>query len=189
MSGSGGPWIFAYGSVIWRPSFPFASRHEAIVRGFSRRFWQGSEDHRGVPGAPGRVVTLVAEPAAICLGVAYRLAPADADEVLAHLDVREQGGYGRATVAIEVRDHGVDSAITYVAPPGNALDLGDAPHEEIALQIADAVGPSGTNRDYLFELARAVSELSHPALDADAIRRHDAHLFALDARVRALTTP
>ena len=66
-------WIFGYGSLVWRPSFPFAERRGAWIDGFARRFWQGSTDHRGVPGAPGRVVTLEHATGARCFGAAYRI--------------------------------------------------------------------------------------------------------------------
>src|SRR5689334_13046306 len=91
-------WLFAYGSLIWRPGFEFAERARGFVPGWTRRFWQGSTDHRGVPGAPGRVLTLAEEEAAVCWGVAYRLDPALQEATLRQLDVREQGGYERRLV-------------------------------------------------------------------------------------------
>ena len=52
--------------------------------------------------------------------------------------------------------------------------LGPAPVDQVAAQIATAVGPSGPNWQYLYRLADAMREL----------RVQDEELFALEAKVR-----
>ena len=64
-------WIFGYGSLIWRPDFDWIEAAPASIEGWERRFWQGSHDHRGVPDAPGRVVTLIPQANAYCDGMAH----------------------------------------------------------------------------------------------------------------------
>jgi len=151
-------WIFGYGSLIFRPSFPYEERREAWLKGWARRFWQGSTDHRGVPEAPGRVVTLVPETGARCWGLAYRIATERVEEVLAHLDVREQGGYERHQVLLETREPPHLEAVVYVAGPANPHYLGPASLEEIAAVVRSARGPSGSNRDYVKLLAEALAQ-------------------------------
>ena len=161
--------MFGYGSLIWRPDFPFAERQRAYVRGYARRFWQGSIDHRGVPGAPGRVVTLVAEPDADCWGVVFRVEPADRDSVVALLDVRERGGYEQLLLDARLDDGRNVAALTYVAQPHNPNHLGPAPLREIAAQIRTARGPSGNNPQYVLQLHQALAELGITDDHVDAL--------------------
>jgi len=168
---TGSVWVFGYGSLIWRPDFPFAERKRAQVHGWVRRFWQGSHDHRGTPAAPGRVVTLVPEPNARCIGMAYLIE----HDVFEHLDHREKNGYARRDVTLAL-DDGRAAGVMYVAHRDNHAFLGDAPLDAIARQILVSCGPSGANVEYLYELARALRDL-----DAD-----DRHVFELEARVRSL---
>ena len=156
-------WVFGYGSLIWRPSFPFVEKRRAAIVGFARRLWQGSDDHRGVPGALGRVVTLVPMPGERCVGVAYLIADHEADAVLAHLDHREKNGYQRVRVDLH-EDHPEGTrvfaqGIVFVADSTNENFLGDAPLDAIVHQVRHSRGPSGDNAEYVLELSRALRAL------------------------------
>jgi len=150
-------WLFGYGSLIWRPDFPFEERVHGYVVGFTRRFWQGSTDHRGVPGAPGRVVTLVPERDARCWGTAYRVTASAKEQVLARLDAREQGGYERHVTTVHAAT--AVEALVYIAGPENPDYLGPAPIEAIAEQVRQSRGPSGDNLEYVLRLAEALRDI------------------------------
>lgn len=168
--------MFGYGSLIFRPGLPFVERVVGHLDGWTRRFWQGSHDHRGLPHAPGRVVTLAPSAGESCRGVAYRLADDQIQARLADLDHREKNGYQRIAADISLIDGRRVMAITYVAVPGNPAYLGAAPLAAMAALIHARHGPSGSNRDYLYELAAALRDLG----------AEDAHVFALEQAVRAL---
>lgn len=156
-------WLFAYGSLLWRPDFAVSERVRGFVHGWSRRFWQGSTDHRGVPGAPGRVVTLARTAAEErCWGVAYRLDEATYPATLDALDRREQGGYERHELQFHCDDpdrQGMLNTLVYLAGPHNQHYLGPAPLSHIAEQTRTASGPSGANLDYVLRLDAALREL------------------------------
>ena len=42
-------YIFAYGSLMWNPSFTFDARHVATIRGYHRSFRVWSRINRGTP--------------------------------------------------------------------------------------------------------------------------------------------
>ena len=168
-------WIFGYGSLLWRPGFPFVERRPAAIEGWARRFWQGSTDHRGTPGAPGRVLTLVPEPGALCRGVAYRLDREAVSGVIDGLEVREKGGYRRRRARLIFPDAESATGWVYVATPGNPDYLGPAALDEIAGQVRRSRGPSGDNVEYVLELARSLRGMG----------AEDAHVFAIEALLRA----
>jgi len=161
-------WLFGYGSLIFKADFPFIERRPAHIAGWTRRFWQGSHDHRGTETAPGRVVTLVPEAGALCHGMAYLVTP----EEFAHLDYREKNGYLRLATDIHFEDGGSAEGLVYIATQENAAYLGPASEREIARQIAGARGPSGPNSEYLLELAKALRELGKPDEHVFEIERH-----------------
>ena len=152
-------WFFGYGSLIWKPGFPFETRIPARLPNHARRFWQGSPDHRGVPENPGRVVTLTPMSGTHCRGVVFGVEDKDHQAVIEYLDVRESGGYERTIQSVELEDGRSVQAVVYVGRPDNPSYLGPASNEAIAEHIASSQGPSGTNIEYLLKLRDALHEL------------------------------
>lgn len=165
-------WVFGYGSLIYKVDFPYLEREEASLSGWQRRFWQGSHDHRGTPCSPGRVVTLVRSPGALCLGIAYRVAA----EVLEQLDYREKNGYQRYACPIHLRERGATATgVVYIATRQNPAYLGPARTAAVADHIAGASGPSGSNTEYVLRLADALRALGD----------HDEHVMGLETLLLA----
>lgn len=166
-------WVFGYGSLIYKVDFPYLEKQPARLLGWERRFWQGSHDHRGTPEAPGRVVTLIEAPEAICRGIAYRVE----ESVFAHLDHREKNGYERHQSELALSDENTTVIGTfYIAAADNPAFLGPANDHDIARHIAQSHGPSGSNADYFLKLAAALRELGE----------EDAHITAIERALLAL---
>lgn len=174
-----GLWIFGYGSIIWKPDFEYIERKVGYIEGWRRVFYQGSTDHRGIPGAPGRVATLVPDPGKRCDGVAFFVSRDQARQVMAQLDDREKGGYERYRQAFYARGEAQQpftDVLVYMAAQDNPEYLGPSTMLDMAFQIAYAHGPSGSNAEYLLNLAASLRHLN----------LHDTHIFELERHVHAL---
>src|SRR5437016_13850875 len=82
-----GWWVFAYGSLLWNPLFPFADAKPALLSGLHRHFCLWSLGSRGTSKVPGLVLGL--DRGGSCRGVAYRLPAPCARAALALLCRRE----------------------------------------------------------------------------------------------------
>ncbi len=167
--------VFAYGSLLFRPSRFFGERRAAVAHGWRRAFRQGSPDHRGTPAYPGRVVTLLRDEGASCGGALYAVEDAQVDDALYELDDRESGGYDRAQITVHVRGEATPvDAVTWIAWPENHNHQPHAPVEHVAAVVRRARGKSGPNIDYARRLAIALRQLGF----------HDPEVFALEAALR-----
>ncbi|KAK4749190.1 hypothetical protein SAY87_026639 [Trapa incisa] len=160
-------WVFGYGSLIWKTGFRYDDRLVGFIRGYRRVFFQGSTDHRGTPEFPGRTVTLEPAEGEICWGAAYKIiGEEDKQAALTYLEVREKQYDQKAYVDLftdsTAKTPAVSGVMVYIGSPDKKLNpnyLGPSPLEYIAKQIVQAEGPSGPNRDYLFQLENSLLKI------------------------------
>ncbi|KAF2634911.1 ChaC-like protein [Massarina eburnea CBS 473.64] len=184
-------WLFGYGSLIWKPPPHFDQRIPGYISGYVRRFWQASEDHRGTPEAPGRVATLIDhahwetltdhhESTERVWGAAYHIPASKVAEVREYLDIREINGYSIQFTPFHPASSLSSSSATpinclvYIGLPENPQFLGPQDPDVLARHILKSRGPSGENREYLFQLEEALLGLSKESSDAhisDLVRR------------------
>ena len=162
-------WVFAYGSLMWRPDFLFENRVPAMIFGLHRALCIYSHVHRGSPRNPGLVLGL--DHGGACHGVAFRVAASRRERTLAYLRAREQVTMVyRESLRRITLCHGERTpveAVVYLADRSHRQYAGRLPrHRQLAL-VRRGVGQSGTNRDYVLNTAAHLREMgiSDPRLD------------------------
>lgn len=161
-------YVFGYGSLIWKPGFAHAATHQALLRGYHRRFCLWSRLYRGTPARPGLVLGL--DRGGACRGLVFHVPHARREEVLAYLDAREnpvgEDVYARRVLPVTLLDLGrTVPAVTYVANRTHPSYCRPCP-DTAAAAIAHGVGQAGSNRDYLM----------HTVTHLDALGVRDAGL-------------
>lgn len=157
-------WVFAYGSLIWRPGFAHLGMHRALLRGWHRSFCLWSHRYRGTPEQPGLVLGL--DRGGACHGVAFKVAGGAAAEVLRYLDDRElpdgaEVVYHRRVVPVRLAEAGGAAvpAVTYVVNRGSRNYVPRLAPDRAAATIARGVGQMGANRDYLLNTLNHLSDI------------------------------
>jgi glutathione-specific gamma-glutamylcyclotransferase len=147
-----GRWVFGYGSLMWRPGFPFVDRKGAVLHGRRRAFCIYSVHHRGTYERPGLVLGLAA--GGSVRGAAYRVAEADWPEVYAYLREREQPTetYVEATREARLVDGQRVQTLVFLSDTAHPQWAGALSLERQAELITGAIGLSGRNEDYLIDL-------------------------------------
>src|SRR5215218_5182185 len=119
LDADGALYVFAYGSLIWRPGFAYSAMHPALLRGYHRRFCIWSRQYRGTPESPGLVLGL--DRGGACRGVAFQVPAAEAAAVLDYLQDREmppseEAVYHRRILRVSLVDSGREvRAVAFVA--------------------------------------------------------------------------
>ncbi|GAB7341521.1 hypothetical protein MBLNU457_7739t2 [Dothideomycetes sp. NU457] len=106
-------------------------------------------------------------------GAAYRIPAPKVAEVREYLDIREINGYSmkytpfHAAPSFE-REHALPGPINcliYIGLPDNPQFLGPQDPQALAEHIVRSRGPSGENKDYLYQLDEALRGLSDESAD------------------------
>ena len=160
-------WVFAYGSLMWKPGFDFAERQRARVSGYHRCFCMRSIHHRGTKEEPGLVLALDPEPQSHCEGVAFRIDPDKATQTVAYLREREliSSAYREAIAEITLPDGSTAPSLAYVMDQSHAQYCGRLSLSEQAEIISRARGGMGHNSDYLFATVDSLQQMGCPDPD------------------------
>jgi glutathione-specific gamma-glutamylcyclotransferase len=162
-------WIFAYGSLMWRPGFEFLESVTAHLSGARRSLCVWSFVHRGTREHPGLVLGL--DRGGSCRGVAYRVDAEKREAVVAYLRERElvTNVYREVfrPVRLDQPDRPVVRALTYVVDRDNRQYAGRLAPEAIFRHVRDSHGRSGANADYVINTVRHLHSLGFrdPVLD------------------------
>lgn len=142
--------IFAYGSLMWNPSFKWDAHHVALVRGYHRSFRLWSRVNRGSPENPGLVLTL--ERGGSCRGIVYRIDADIAHEEMLGIWKREMtyGSYVPKWLNCAVGG-GTVSALAFTVNRACSGYTGAIPIEVMVECLASARGRFGPAYDYLFK--------------------------------------
>lgn len=148
----GDRWVFGYGSLMWRPGFPFIERRAARLHGRRRAFCIYSVHHRGTPERRGLVLGLA--PGGSVRGAAYRVGASDWADVYAYLREREQPTetYVEAAAEVRLEDGARVPTLVFLSDTAHPQWAGALTLDQQADLIAGASGLSGRNVDYLRDL-------------------------------------
>ena len=174
-SGRGDLHVFAYGSLAWRPGFPFKKKWPAAICGYARRLCIRSFHYRGTPENPGLVFGL--DSGGSCAGAAFQVAASRKTEVARYLFRREMFANVYRPRFVMARPLGENKAgvggsgrvraLTFVARRGHPQYAPPMPEEEMIRIIRACRGAGGGNREYILNTILHLRQMgvSCPALE------------------------
>lgn len=152
-------WVFGYGSLMWRPDFPYLERLHARIHGYHRSLCVYSHIHRGTPQRPGLVLGL--DRGGACRGVAFRIETGNWPDTLAYLRAREQGTgvYLENRLALILADGRRRTGIAYVVDRQHHQYAGRLEQAEMARLVRQGHGQSGPNCEYVLNTCAHLADM------------------------------
>ncbi|HET7850361.1 MAG TPA: gamma-glutamylcyclotransferase [Pseudolabrys sp.] len=156
-------WVFAYGSLMWRPGFDYLERLNARLIGAHRALCVYSFVHRGTPERPGLVLGL--DRGGNCRGIAYRVAAKKRPDTIAYLRAREQvtlvyREVWRPVWLMNDPRQGIQ-ALCYVVDRGHRQYAGRLSLAQQLHYVRQGHGRSGPNRDYVLAAVKELETLGY----------------------------
>jgi len=170
LPGDGKLWVFAFGSLIWKPRFSYDERRVARVDGWQRNFCMGPDKrYRGSPDRPGYMLSLVE--GGSCDGVVFCLAKDNAETELFEMIKTEPP---LPPVWLDAKtSEGSVRCIAFVCPQSAFEFLGNPTPEQKIESLATSVGMFGSMPDYVFNTVQCLEEAGI----------HDPYLWETQERV------
>jgi glutathione-specific gamma-glutamylcyclotransferase len=167
-------WLFASGSLIWKPEVDYLEGRVGTIRGYHRSFCLRMTRWRGSPDQPGLMMAL--DRGGQCKGMVFRL---DHDAMEAQLDklvrremsTRPSNNMPRWLTA--ATDKGPAVALAFVMNRRGPAYVGRQPIDITADMLARACGHIGSCAEYLYKTVAHLEELGI----------HDRHLWTLQEMV------
>jgi len=152
-------WIFAYGSLMWRPCYPVEESRAGHLDGFARRLCVWTLEARGTTNEPGLGLGLEADATTGCEAIVQRVRNEDQSTALAALWDREMltGIYQPCLLPVAT-PAGTVTALGFIADPNHAQYAGQRPLEWQAKRVSIAVGELGSCLEYVQQTVRALDE-------------------------------
>jgi cation transport protein ChaC len=151
-------WIFAYGSLLWKPEIAHAASRIGRLFGWHRAFCLRITRFRGSKEQPGLMMSL--DRGGQCQGVLLKLPSADREAQLLRLLRREvvlKPSNNCARWVTVTTASGVVPAIAFVANRSSPGYVGKLGLDEVAENLCIACGHWGSGAEYLY---RTVSHLA-----------------------------
>ena len=169
-----GLWIFAYGSLLWNPTFRHVEHRLGTVFGWHRSYCLHLTRWRGTPEEPGLMLAL--DRGGACKGVLFRL-PEEEEakdiDLLLRREIRFRQG-GNRPCWFKVRSgERIIPALGFVANRQAPYYRPEPPLDETVTMLARACGHIGSCAEYL---ANTVGSLAEHGI-------YDRHLWRLQVRV------
>ena len=145
---------------MWRPGFEYLESQHARLHGYHRSFCVYSHVHRGSPERPGLVFGL--DRGGSCRGIAYRVDREDSEAVVDYLRAREQVTliYQEVRSSITILgDSKKVTALYFIVDRNHHQYAGKIDFATQVEMIANGVGQSGKNPEYLENTVRHMKEI------------------------------